>query len=114
MRNGVLQDWGLVEFFDADEAEITQTQLHGHNINGHKIRVQYCIPGVNAINIYMSVVNAPETSKKGLIDEAPNSAVYTQLQKLSTQNPACEYTTKPVFLYFWWKKSFLKMILRAK
>ena len=52
---------------------------------------QYCIPGVNAINIYMSVVSAPEhVSKKGLIDEVPSTSVYTQLNKLANQNPACK------------------------
>ena len=51
--------------------------------------------GVNAINIYMSVVSAPEpggASKRGLIDEVPSSDVYSQLQKLGTQNPACKST----------------------
>ena len=91
MRNGVLQDWGLVEFFDSMETEKTQQRLHGYSLQGNRIRVQYCIPGVNAINIYMSVVNAPETSKKGLIDEVPNSSVYSQVQKLSLQNPACKF-----------------------
>ena len=91
MRNGVLQSWGLVEFFDAMQAELTQEKLNGHQINGTKIKVQFCIPGVNAINIHMRVVNAPETSVKGLIDEVPGSSVYSQLQKLSNQNPACKY-----------------------
>ena len=90
MRNGVLQEWGLVEFFDSMQAEQTQQKLNGFNIHGSRIKVQFCIPGVNAINIHMRVVNAPETSQKGLIDEVPGSSVYTQLQKLATQNPACK------------------------
>jgi hypothetical protein len=90
MKNGMVQDWGLVEFFDAMEAEQTQALVHNTAIQGHPIRVQYCIPGVNAINIYMSVVNAREPSKRALMDDAPTSSVYTQLQKLSTQNPACK------------------------
>jgi hypothetical protein len=90
MKNGLVQDWGLVEFFDATEAEMTQARVHGHRINGHPIRVQFCIPGVNAINIYMSVVNSREDNKKALMDDAPTSSVYSQLQKLSTQNPVCK------------------------
>ena len=37
MRNGVIQDWGLVEFFDSEEAEKTQEELNGYNLKGHKI-----------------------------------------------------------------------------
>ena len=59
MRNGVIQDWGLVEFFDSEEAEKTQEELNGYNLKGHNIRVHYCIPGVNAINIHIKVVNVP-------------------------------------------------------
>jgi len=88
MRNGVIQDWGLVEFFDSEEAEKTQEELNGYNLKGHNIRVHYCIPGVNAINIYMKVVNAPsDTKKKALLEDAPSSSVYSQLQKLASQNP---------------------------
>jgi hypothetical protein len=88
MRNGVIQDWGLVEFFDSEEAEKTQEELNGYNLKGYNIRVHYCIPGVNAINIYMKVVNAPaDTKKKALLEDAPSSSVYTQLQKLASQNP---------------------------
>merc|ERR1712013_51289 len=55
---------------------------------GHNIRVHYCIPGVNAINIYMKVVNAPaDTKKKALLEDTPSSSVYSQLQKLASQNP---------------------------
>ena len=93
MKNGVLQDWGLVEFFDHMDAERTQQEIDGYNINNSNIRVLYCIPGVNAINIYMSLVTAPDTvSKKGLVDEVPSSTVYAQLQKLATQNPACKFS----------------------
>jgi len=88
MRNGVIQDWGLVEFFDSEEAEKTQEELNGYNLKGHNIRVHYCIPGVNAINIYMKVVNAPaDTKKKALLEDTPSSSVYSQLQKLASQNP---------------------------
>ena len=66
MPKGVIQDWGLVEFFDPADTEATQTALNGHLIQGHSIRVHYCIPGVNAINIYMQVLNrvSPLTAKK--------------------------------------------------
>ena len=55
MPKGVIQDWGLVEFFDPADTEETQRKLNGHNLKGHNIRVHFCIPGVNAINIYMQV-----------------------------------------------------------
>ena len=38
MRNGVIQDWGLVEFFDAQEAEQTQERMNGYNLGGRNIR----------------------------------------------------------------------------
>jgi len=89
MKNGILQNWGLVEFFDNQDAERTQQELDGYILNGSHIRVYYCIPGVNAINIYMSLVTAADSvSNKGLVDEVPSSTVYAQLQKLGTQNPA--------------------------
>ena len=55
MTKGVIQDWGLVEFFNEDETESTQVALQGYELQGHAIRVHYCIPGVNAINIHMRV-----------------------------------------------------------
>lgn len=55
MPKGVIQDWGLVEFFDPEDTEATQVARNGYVIQGQNIRVHYCIPGVNAINIYMQV-----------------------------------------------------------
>uniref|UniRef100_A0A0K2V4V9 RRM domain-containing protein n=2 Tax=Lepeophtheirus salmonis TaxID=72036 RepID=A0A0K2V4V9_LEPSM len=87
MKNGVIQNWGLVEFFDHVEAEETRDFMNGCKIHNTPIRVHYCIPGVNAINIYMQVVNAPE-KKKALLHDAPSANVYSQLQKLAKQNPS--------------------------
>ena len=39
MRNGVIQDWGLVEFFDSEEAEKTQEELNGYNLKGDNIQI---------------------------------------------------------------------------
>ena len=55
MPKGVIQDWGLVEFFDPIDTETTQASRNGFIIRGKPIRVHFCIPGVNAINIYMQV-----------------------------------------------------------
>ena len=55
MTKGVIQDWGLVEFFDPNDTESTQVARQGYVLQGHSIRVHYCIPGVNAINIHMRV-----------------------------------------------------------
>ena len=55
MPKGVIQDWGLVEFFNPKDSEATQAKLNGHVLRGHPIKVHFCIPGVNAINIYMQV-----------------------------------------------------------
>ena len=45
----------------------------------------------------MKVVNSPVEAngkKKALLEDAPSSNVYSQLQKLTAQNPVCEYFSK--------------------
>ena len=59
MTKGVIQDWGLVEFFDPNDTEATQVALQGYILQGHPIRVHYCIPGVNAINIQLKQSKFP-------------------------------------------------------
>jgi len=89
-KNGVLQEWGLVEYNSAEEAETTMDALHDAMLDDTKIRVQYCIPNIHAINIYMSFVNNPldnRVEKKALMDDCPSKDVYSQLQSLSKQNP---------------------------
>ena len=65
--------------------------LEGETIDGlNPIRVQFCIPGVHAINIYMAFVNNPMDAvqeKKALLEEAPSSKVYDQLNSLAKHNP---------------------------
>ena len=58
-KHGVLQNWGLVEFDTAQQAEATMEALRGATLDGHPVRVQYCVPNIHAINIYMSFVNNP-------------------------------------------------------
>ena len=59
LKHGVIQDWGLVEFNKAEEAEMTLESLNNYNIGGYKLRVQYCVPKIHAINIYMKFINNP-------------------------------------------------------
>lgn len=93
MKNGVLQNWGLVEFKSAEEAEETLQKLNGHKLTEDSqtgIRVQFCIPGLHAINIYMDYINNPMDNvetKKALMEETPSDKVYDQLQSLASQNP---------------------------
>ena len=117
IKNGVIHNWGLVEFQTSQEAEDTFQALQGQCIQDQPIRVQYCIPGVHAINIYMSFVNDPMDAvqeRKALVcnnithsrnvfpfyrkknvytaffsqlDETPSSKVYEQLGALAKQNP---------------------------
>ena len=86
----MIHNWGLVEFQSSQEAEATMQALQGETIEGHGIRVQFCIPGVHAINIYMAFVNNPMDAvneKKALLDETPSSKVYEQLNSLAKHNP---------------------------
>ena len=55
---GVIQDWGLVEFFEPEDTEATQMKLNGRRIRDQPIRIQYCIPGVRAINIHNEVTTS--------------------------------------------------------
>ena len=55
MLKGVIQDWGLVEFFNHKDTDETQTATNMALLHGRRIRVHYCIPGVNAINISTKV-----------------------------------------------------------
>ena len=57
MKNGALQDWGLVEYLNAEDAEETVSRVDSYMIQGQPLRIQYCIPGVRAINIYMKILN---------------------------------------------------------
>ena len=79
MKNGVLMNWGLVEFKSSEEAETTLERLNGHEIvPGHSIRVQYCVPGAHAINIYMAFVNNPMDvmgERKALMEDSPSVKV---------------------------------------
>ena len=80
MKNGVIQSWGLVEYQSSEDAEKTLELLNGHELrDGHKIRVQYCVPGTHAINIYMDFIHNPMDAikeKKALLDETPSTKVY--------------------------------------
>jgi len=89
-KHGVLQKWGLVEFDTAEQAEATMEALKGATLDGQPVRVQYCVPNIHAINIYMSFVNNPldnRSERKALLDEGPSKDVYHQLEQLSKQNP---------------------------
>ena len=48
-----------MEYNTAEEAEATMETLRGAKLDEEDIRVQYCIPNIHAINIYMTFVNNP-------------------------------------------------------
>ena len=83
MKNGVIQKWGLVEFNTGEEAETTLEKINGHEIvAGNNIRVQFCIPGVHAINIYMNFVNNPMDTmaeRKALMEDSPSVKVSREI-----------------------------------
>ncbi len=96
MKNGVLQNWGLVEFDSSEEAELTLDRLNGSLLFGQPIRVQYCTPGVRAINIYMNFVNNPMDTfaeKRALLEEAPSAKV--SKRKKTHRKRQCESKKKP-------------------
>ncbi len=58
LQLGVQKDSGfaVVEYEDASSAENTQLQVNGYMLNGHAIRVTYCIPGQPATDVYMRLI----------------------------------------------------------
>ena len=53
------QGFAIVGYEDAVDAEKTQQQVNGYMLNGHMIRVTYCIPGQEPEDIYNGLkVNA--------------------------------------------------------
>ena len=93
IKKGVLQDWGLVEFFDPADTEETRRRAGNVSLGGGPpVRVHFCVPGVRAIDIHMQTVNAPAyTKKNALLNDTPSANVYSQLQNLAQHNPDCEY-----------------------
>lgn len=59
LRNGCPQDWGLVEYSNWEDAEASHAALNGYNLHGQNIRVNYYIPGVRAITLYLKLLNDP-------------------------------------------------------
>jgi len=55
MVDGVVQDWGLVEFASEEDAELSREATNGFILKGSKLRVHFCVPGVSAMSIYMQV-----------------------------------------------------------
>ena len=49
----------MEEYNTAQEAEDTMETLKNAKLDDIPVRIQYCIPNIHAINIYMSFVNNP-------------------------------------------------------
>ncbi|KAE8742295.1 hypothetical protein FOCC_FOCC012174 [Frankliniella occidentalis] len=88
LKNGCPQDWGLVEYSSAEDAEAAQSSLNRYILSGHPIRVSYYMPGVRAINLYLKLLNESNNKKScGLLPDPTAPAVFQQLQTLAKQNP---------------------------
>lgn len=100
LKGGAPQDWGLVEFSQAQEAEDTLRVLDGKLFHNSPIRVAFFIPGVRAINIYMKLLNdtCQNKGKAALLPEPPSDTVFHQLQNLTKQNPAFVHSLQNIIL----------------
>ncbi|XP_046405940.1 ribonucleoprotein PTB-binding 1-like [Ischnura elegans] len=88
LKNGCPQNWGLVEYNSAEDAEHAQVSLNGYQLKGKNIRISYYIPGVRAINLYLKLLNdSGGQGKSALLPDPPAPAVFQQLQNLAKQNP---------------------------
>ncbi|XP_071448312.1 ribonucleoprotein PTB-binding 1-like [Hetaerina americana] len=88
LKNGCPQDWGLVEFNSADDAENTQVALANFKLKGHPLRISYYIPGVRALNLYLTLLNESDNKEKSaLLPDPPGPAVFLQFQSLAMRNP---------------------------
>ena len=53
---------------------------------------------VKYFSFFFQAVNAPpDTKKKALLQDTPTANVYSQLQKLAGQNPACKFPFRLLF-----------------
>ncbi|XP_046647864.1 ribonucleoprotein PTB-binding 1-like [Daphnia pulicaria] len=100
LKGGAPQDWGLVEFSQAQEAEDTLRVLDGKLFHNSPIRVAFFIPGVRAINIYMKLLNdtCQNKGRAALLPEPPSDTVFHQLQNLTKQNPAFVHSLQNIIL----------------
>jgi hypothetical protein len=96
MKNGVVQNWGLVEFSSWESAEATADLLDGHTGLGSesRLRVHYAVPGVPAINIYMSFVSNPldnvrANQGKALLQTKPDTKVKCLSREVQGFNMFC-------------------------
>ncbi|KAF4525137.1 hypothetical protein B566_EDAN005079 [Ephemera danica] len=88
LKNGCPQDWGLVEFSCAEDAELSRSAVDNVQLRGHSFRTAFYIPGVRAINLYLKLLNDSGNKSKGaLLPDPPAPAVFQQLQNLAKQNP---------------------------
>ncbi|KAG8236530.1 hypothetical protein J437_LFUL015804 [Ladona fulva] len=99
LKNGCPQNWGLVEFNSADDAENTQVSLVGYKLRGSLLRVSYCIPGVHAINLYLTLINDSDNKgKSALLPDPPGPAVFQQFQSLAMRNPVFAQNLQNIIL----------------
>ena len=50
------------------------------------------------VMIFQAVNAPPDPKKKALLNDQPTANVYSQLQKLTSQNPACKYSLRLKFV----------------
>lgn len=101
LKNGCPQDWGLVEYSSAEDAEATQVTLNSYKLRGRPMRVTYYIPGVRAINLYLKLINDMPTTKiksSGLLPDPSDQTVVQSLHNLSKQNPVFAQNLQKIIL----------------
>ncbi|KAF4525138.1 hypothetical protein B566_EDAN005080 [Ephemera danica] len=66
LKNGCPQDWGLVEFSCAEDAELSRSAVDNVQLRGHSFRTAFYIPGVRAINLYLKLLNDSRAGEKSV------------------------------------------------
>lgn len=100
LKNGCPQDWGLIEYSCAEDAETAQVNLNSYKLRGRPMRVTYYIPGVRAINLYLKLLNdIPSKGKSvGLLPDPSGQVIVQSLQNLSKQNPIFAQNLQKIIL----------------
>ncbi|CAG0919568.1 unnamed protein product [Notodromas monacha] len=89
LKQGSPQDYGLVEFETAEQAEITAELRHGAPFRNSKLSISYFIPGQRAINIYMKILHdhGAIRANAALLPDPTATSVAESMANMARNNP---------------------------
>ena len=58
LTSTTLNQWGLVEYKSASEAEVSEAAITPLRVRRNSVRVRYCTPGKRAVNLYQEMARS--------------------------------------------------------